>query len=294
MSSSDPQARRSPNAAVILSFFAVGLGHLYSGHLVKGLVLFFLCFLFLPVAVLGAAYFSGTTAYVGLVPLGAAFLVFVYAVLDARRLARRAPVPYPLRDYNRPAVYAIFLVAGSLASIPMAIFVREELYAVYTTPQGSMSPTLQPGDRFLVNKRIVRERPLERGDVVIFRATTEGATKNFVKRVIGLAGDTVEVRAGRVVVNGKELSYLGEGDTLTESIEGRRYRIAIDDPKAEGSDHAAATVPPGCCWVLGDRRTNSLDSRALGPVPLVDVVGVAEILILPAGDWGRFGPIDPS
>lgn len=286
--------KRSPNVAVLLTFFSVGLGHLYSGHLVKGLALFFLGFLLLPVAVLGAAYFTGTTAYLGLAPLALAFLVFVYAVLDARRLARRAPEPYALREYNRPAVYAIFLVAGSLVMFPMVWFVREELYAVYTVPQGSMSPTLQPGDRFLVNKRIVRETPLERGDVVIYRVTHEGARKNFVKRVIGLPGDVVEVRGGRVLLNGRELAYEGDGPLLAESIDSRSWRISIDDPRAEGVDHPPVTVPPGCCWVLGDNRSGSLDSRKMGPVPLVDVVGVAELLVIPAGDWGRFGPIDPS
>src|SRR5262249_14947578 len=102
---------RSPLAAVVLSLFAPGLGHLYGGQFVRGFTLLLVPLLFGPV-VAGAAFLKPSTmVLIGLLLTAAVVLgVYVYALVDAYRVARRSRETYPLRDYNRPIVYAVFIL----------------------------------------------------------------------------------------------------------------------------------------------------------------------------------------
>ncbi len=107
----------------------------------------------------------------------------------------------------------------------------------------------------------------QRGDVIIFRYPRD-PSKDYIKRVIGLPGDTVEVRAGRVPVNGEAL------------------------PEPYGPNPASYTappivVPPDQLYVMGDNRNNSSDSHAWGPLPESDIVGRAWLSYWPPSDWGK-------
>lgn len=125
----------------------------------------------------------------------------------------------------------------------------------------SMQPTLEPGDRLLV--RPVGPVPPRRGDVVIVRDPRR-PRRATVKRVVGLPGERIELRAGRLSIDG------------VTHIEPHAHRRDGDD---------ACTVPPGHLYVLGDNRSHSTDSRTYGPVPLtlVEAVVVATIRPLRAG-----------
>jgi signal peptidase I len=146
-----------------------------------------------------------------------------------------------------------------------AVVIRQFLLQAFYIPSGSMEHTLEIRDRVLVNKLSYRLHEVNRGDILVFeRPPEEGSpSKDLIKRVVGLSGETVEGRDGAVFVNGQRLNepYLGRGVT--------------------SSPFPAQRVPPGHVWMMGDNRSNSRDSRIFGAVPESKVVGRAFIRVFP-------------
>ncbi len=139
----------------------------------------------------------------------------------------------------------------------------------YQVEQMSMENTLLPGQYVLVDKLTPRFDGYKRGDIVVF--TPPGGDPGsvpFIKRVIGLPGDTVDLQNGHVIINGQPISepYVYPGQT-TEPLNGQDHWV----------------VPPGDLFVLGDHREQSSDSRVFGPVPIKNVIGRA---------WLRYWPLD--
>ncbi len=191
-------------------------------------------------------------------------------------------VPPPGAPRTRWWVYAL----AALAVVVLVVGLRQFLVQSFSVPSVSMQPTIEPGDRLLVN-RLVRGDGLHRGDIVVFDGTRafpagDGAgTTDYVKRVIGLPGDHVvccDVASGRLLLNGVPLDepYLWPGD--------RPSTLTFD-----------VTVPAGGMWVMGDHRSESGDSRAYlgrpggGVVPLRDVIGQATVRYWPPGRLGTLG-----
>jgi signal peptidase I len=296
--STPPTVGREPWLAVVLSLLAPGLGHLYCGGLVEGLVLFLVSLLFVPLVVVAALLTPATPVLVGLVVAGVALLgVYLYAAAGAYRAARRQRERYEPREYNHPALYVLFALVGIVYSVGGAWFVPHVFEAFYV-PTGSMVPTIIDGDHVLVNKFVYERRLPRRGDVIVFRVPGKPG-QNWIKRVIGLPGDTVELRDNEVFINGRKLERDRlpadvlpapvDGEVFEESNAGRRYRILIG--KEKSADQPKTTVPEGTCFVLGDHRDRSEDSRAFGPVPLGSILGGVQYVYYPAATWERFGPV---
>lgn len=165
------------------------------------------------------------------------------------------------------------VIAGAIG---IALIVRAFLLASFFIPSPSMTPTLHNGDRVLVNKLAYRLHDVHRGDVVVFERPPElkdaPEVKDLIKRVIGLPGETVEFREGRILIDGHLLDepYLAPGIT-TES-------------KPETGD--SITVPPSQVLVLGDNRRNSTDGRVFGPISQKLIVGRAFVLYFPMKNLG--------
>jgi signal peptidase I len=179
------------------------------------------------------------------------------------------------REYLESIVVAVIL----------ALFIRTFAVQAFKIPTGSMEPNLLIGDHLLVNKLVyspslgpledalLGKRPIRRGHVVVFKFP-EDPTRDFIKRVIGLPGETVEVRGRQVLVDG---TPLGEAYAhFTESP------LHPDDPeyglRSAGSIRdgwGPQVVPPGQLLVLGDNRDNSRDSRYWGFLPEDQVKGRA-------------------
>ncbi len=147
-------------------------------------------------------------------------------------------------------------------------FVAEARYI----PSGSMLPTLQINDRLIVDKMSYRFKTPERGDIVVFSPTEALEKQNFhdafIKRVIGLPGDKVEVKGGQVYVNDK----------------GLRENYIQDKPNY---NWGPATVPPDSYLVLGDNRNNSYDSHYWGFVPRDHIIGKAIVRFWPLKRMGE-------
>lgn len=155
-------------------------------------------------------------------------------------------------------------------AIILALGIHQFVFAQFLVDGESMMPTLKDRERLIVNKLVYRLHKPEHGDIIVFQYPAD-KSKDFIKRVIGLPGDTIEIRGGKVYRNGAVLQepYLGEP---TNDVFG------------------PVKVPEGKVFVLGDNRNNSKDSRdrTVGFVPYDLVVGRADLVFWPPGQFKLF------
>lgn len=283
------QSRRRPWVTVLLSFMCGGLGQVYCGRIVRGLVLMLLLGGLAPILALlvliGPSFRATPVLLAGFVLLN---LVWLYAVIDAYLLAKKAKPDYQLKDYNRWYVYLIFTLMVIPFSLSAGLLVREGFYEAFYIASESMQPTLTKGDRVIADKRVYRTEPVAHGDVIVFINPNKRHVR-FIKRVVALAGDTVEIREDTVFINGKELPTTVEGDVRWETNGSARYQTQLVGAKPTNpaviADVPNMTISQGSCYVLGDNRNNSRDSRHFGAIPLVDVIGPVHYAYFPR--WRR-------
>ena len=190
-------------------------------------------------------------------------------------------------------------VEAIIIAILIAVVVRTFIIQAYKIPSRSMVPTLLVGDHLLVNKFIYGVKvpffrktiiPItnpQRGDIVVF-IYPKDSSKDFIKRVIGVGGDTIEIKNKIISINGKQYSdaYGIYSDKIT-------YPSSMQ-PR---DNFGPVTVPPESLFVMGDNRDESLDSRFWGFVELKDVEGKAFIIYWPWNSeennlrWQRLGSI---
>lgn len=197
-------------------------------------------------------------------------------------------------------------------AVVIALFVRTFFVEPFSIPSGSMIPTLLVGDYLFVSKmsygysrhslplsipliknRIFYTEP-ERGDVIVFKMPSDNKT-DYIKRLIGLPGDKIQVREGRLYINGTMIDRQSAGEYVMRDPHGKALRFekyietlpeGIKHPILEISDDAPFdnteefTVPEDHFFMMGDNRDNSLDSRSVkvGFVPKVNLVGRAKFL----------------
>lgn len=155
-----------------------------------------------------------------------------------------------------------------LIALVIALLIRTFVVEVFVVEGRSMVATLHGGERLLVNKFIYRMREPRRGEIIVFRYPRQ-PDRDFIKRVMALAGDTIEVRQGKVYVNGQLVP-----------------EAATAQPDAK--DYPAKTVPPDSVWVMGDNRNSSEDSRFFGEVPLGNIKGLAFLRFWPPTQIASF------
>jgi signal peptidase I len=206
-----------------------------------------------------------------------------------------------LREYAEALILALVLAVG----------IRTTMVQAYEIPSGSMEPTLLVGDHLLANKIVYGLRTpdsifgfripglpygrylfhlesVRRGDVIIFVSPPEPSI-DLIKRVIAIGGDTVQIKHGRVWLNGEPMSDPHAHFTVDDAAR------TANSPR---DNFGPVTVPAGMLFVMGDNRDNSYDSRYWGFVPLGNVEARAMVIYWPwdaSGDravplrWSRFG-----
>jgi signal peptidase I len=185
--------------------------------------------------------------------------------------------PYTARLVTRrPMLGCLFEIVETLVLTLIIFLVIQNFVAQpYKVQQMSMEHTLEPDQYVLVDKLTPRLDVYKRGDIVVFTPPADWATADqtpFIKRVIGVGGDNVEIREGLVYVNGTSLE------------EPYIYADAPGDPQQPtiaSQDHWV--VPAGELFLMGDHRANSADSRSFGPVPVANIIGRA---------WLRYWPLN--
>ncbi len=206
-------------------------------------------------------------------------------------------------------------------AIAIALAVRTFLFEPFNIPSGSMKPTLLVGDYLFVSKfaygysrysfplglgpfsgRIFERLP-ERGDVVVFKLPSDNKT-DYIKRVVGLPGDRIQVRNGLLYINDEPVKVTPDGE-FDDDYDGRTVAVpqyveqlpggarhAIIDLTSTGSldNTGVYVVPPGHVFAMGDNRDNSLDSRveSVGFIPLENLIGRAELLFFSVNGHARF------
>ena len=200
----------------------------------------------------------------------------------------------------------------------IALFLRVLLFQPFTIPSASMEPTLLEGDYIIVSKfsygysrhsipfsppifsgRIFGQEP-KRGDIIVFKLPRDGRT-DYIKRLIGLPGDRIQMRHGRLWINDKEVPaqelapvMIDSGYGFTRNVQrfketfpNQRQFVTYDfGPGGDVDDTETFVVPEGHYFFMGDNRDNSLDSRVypaqggVGFVPAENLVGRAQIILL--------------
>jgi signal peptidase I len=206
--------------------------------------------------------------------------------LDSNALLAPEPPPVPDEDREPPEPrkpsrarrtaieWGIIIVAVVVCTILLRTFVVQSFYI----PSASMAPTLQVGDRIVVDKLSYHLHSINRGDIVVFaRPPLEDQQyADLVKRVIGLPGETISSKGCTVYINGKPLS-----EPWLPKLASSCTRGLPADPNPQFNLPGPVHIPAGEYYVMGDNRTDSEDSRFFGPISGSLVVGRAVAVIWP-------------
>jgi signal peptidase I len=167
-----------------------------------------------------------------------------------------------LRDKNRLLYYIADWTETIVVALILALIIRTWIVQTSEVISGSMIPTIEIGDRVLVNKFIFNFRAPQRGEVILFKYPKD-PSKDFVKRVMGLPGETLQLKDGQLYINDKMVPQ-------------SRYGIRNDF-----ANFGPYKVPAGSYFMLGDNRANSADSRVWGIVPKENLIGLAFVTFWP-------------
>jgi signal peptidase I len=269
--------------AAALSFFQPGLGQVYAGAWKLGVALYVVGAAYILVLINATRFLPPTPAFAAAFLLG--FLPYlaipIDAVLRVRRPHARAPVRWFRSTWTAAAVMLAVWVGLSFASL------NTPGWRAFSIPSGSNLPTLVPGD--YVFGQVGRANAIPAyGDMLLFGSPRDPNTI-YIKRVVGLPGDRVQLVRGTLVINGQQTKRqfvddwnAGPMKRVAKRYEetlssGRSYYILASD-EGVWENTAEYLVPPRHLFVLGDYRDDSLDSRMLeqfGFVPMSNVLGPA-------------------
>lgn len=182
--------------------------------------------------------------------------------------------------------WIVELVGVVVVAILVAVLLRTFVVATYSIPSGSMEPTLQIGDRIVVNKLSYHLHGVGRGNIVVFTTPPNEncagpPVSDLVKRVIGLPGEVISLKDGNVYIDGRLLPE----PFLPPSVRDDTYPGPSTAPY---SLHRAYRIPAGEVYVMGDNRPDSCDSRFWGPIHESTIVGKVDLRIWPLSRIGFF------
>lgn len=244
----------------------------------------------------------------------------VHGYIVARAIRGQQDFPWYARWYGLIGVWAGLW----LALLTLALLVRSAVFQPFTAPSNSMAPTVQADDYLFAEKYAYGysrysfpfdvgpssrwfARAPKQGDIVVFRLPSDPRI-DYLKRVIGMPGDRVQMRSGTLYLNGQAVPQEPAGEWIDRTYEprtvalfretlpsGRSYLVADAVQGSRGDDTEEFVVPPGHYFMLGDNRDNSLDSRFdVGFVPEDNLVGRAGLLVFSASQqdwpWRRLEP----
>lgn len=264
----------------VLSLFAPGLGAADQSQWKKAFAIYGL--VLCTMIVFGFLALLGPLGYIG----GAVLLWGTYIYQCASVFWRKDE----LSDYARSplALRTLFFVLATVLMISARTFIPVK---AFTIPSGNMIPTVEIGSYVVANKYAYISHPIQRGDVVVFRYP-EDETTYFMKRVIAIGGDTLEITSeGKIIINDIEVpqKVVGSHDldgasySMVEEENGLHRFTTLLKKDSEHMGQDKITVPENAFFVLGDNRDNSNDSRYWGNVPLENLVGRIEYQVFSGG-----------
>lgn len=173
-------------------------------------------------------------------------------------------------DPERKKKQGMFLgeILESVAiAVILAVIIRFFLFQPFYIPSGSMEPTLKPGDRIIVNKLIYRYSQPKRGDIMVFKYPRD-PQRDFIKRVVGLPGETIDIKDSIVYINNSVIPQ------------------PFLEPGLKFGSFGPVDIPDNSYFMMGDNRNNSEDSRVWGTLPSENIVGKAMFIYWPLSRIG--------
>ncbi|BDA74082.1 hypothetical protein CAL7716_082480 [Calothrix sp. PCC 7716] len=256
------QQNKDPWKAMFLSQLFLGIGHFYIGKWLFGIFAVIL----IIISSLAPGLLSAVTS--SIVIAWIAYLAYVFAPVKREN------------SKNLAFVVAIFILISTMFSAALPYINREYFIEARWIPSGAMEPTLHgtpnlwEADRILVDKSIYRFQAPQRGDIIVFKPTEELQKENFqdafIKRIVGLPGEKIELKDGKVYINNQQLpedKYLAKGQLTFVDVCASSPQPAYLANKV--------TIPDNSYLALGDNRTQSYDGRCWGVVPREFIIGKA-------------------
>ncbi len=249
--------------AGLLSLLEPGLGQIYNGQARKGLIILALPLLLLP-AMVWCLNSSNIMIYLGVYAV-LAVAYYIIVVADAVLTAKKFKNEYRLKKYNKLAAYIGIVVIVVLLNTMLSAYIKSNYVQAYKLPAASMEPTLLIGDHVLADRHLAARNP-KRGDIIIFEYPQD-PKKDFVKRVVAIGGDIVEIRDKELFVNKKPAK---------ETYVAHKEAEVIPADQNPRDNFGPVTVPAGSYFVMGDNRDRSYDSRFWGFVEKSRIKGTVK------------------
>lgn len=239
--------------AGLLSLIEPGLGQIYNGQARKGILFILAQLLLIPLLMLSLN--SGYVLMYLSIMMILTVAYYVVVVGDAIRHAKIQASDYQLKKYNKTIIYLGVIIVLMGFGTSARLFIKNHYVEAFKIPAGSMEPTILIGDHILVDRQSSARSP-QRGDLVIFEYPKD-PSKDFIKRVVAVGGDTVAIRDKQLYVNNKPVkeAYIvhNELETIPADLNPR-------------DNFGPLTVPADSYFMMGDNRDRSYDSRFWGCV----------------------------
>ena len=277
---------KEPLLAIMLTIMVTGLGQVYARKIRRG-ILFFCIPIIISIPLVLYVLNPQTTInpiLLLILFIGICFAIFV--IVDAYRCAKAYNTDNNLNrniTAGKRALYIIGIIFVAFIFSPseivakhLAFYIRNNVAQAFKIPTETMKPALLKGDLILADKAIYKKSEPRRGDVIVF-IYPQDPKKMFVKRLVGLPGETIEIKNGSIIIN---------SESVKENVIKSKYYYNKGDYAKEGQQ---TKIPDDGYFVLGDNSASSLDSRYWGFVPKKNLIGKAYKIYYP---FGRSGPIN--
>lgn len=241
--------KRKPWLAALLNLLCPGTGQIYNGEIKKGIFIYTLWW----AISLFILYFQLFHSFQGMLLALALLGFFLIAITLEALVSASRKKDYPLKAYNKVLVYFLPYLLSVLINLGLAMMLKSPysspLYDIqsFSIPSSSMIPTLQPGDRLMTDLHYFKNHPVQRGDLAVF-PNPKKPELEFIKRVVALEGDSVQIKNGKLYVN-------------EQIIEDRNKE---SDTVSPYEDSPVQVLPSGKAFMVGDNLNNSADSREWG------------------------------